>query len=117
MTGNFSRSRRRSSQETAVDRSWTDPNSGGPLMDRSGNVIGVIQSKLNALLMAPQLGAIPENISFALKGSMLTEFLDWVGTEYQTGLTDKNLSVTQIRQQAETFTAMIECIRVEEAPD
>jgi serine protease Do len=92
-------------------------NSGGPLMDRSGNVIGVMQSKLNALLMAPQLGAIPENISFALKASILTEFLDWVGTTYQTGLPDKNLSVTQIRQQAEAFTAMIECIRVEEAPD
>jgi S1-C subfamily serine protease len=93
-------------------------NSGGPLMDRSGNVIGVIQSKLNALLMAPSLGAIPENISFALKASILSEFLDWVGTTYQTGLPDKNLSVTQIGQQAEAFTAMIECIRgVEEAPD
>src|SRR5262245_39100347 len=58
MTANSSRSRRRYSRETAV----------GPLMDRSGNVIGVIQSKLNALLMAPQLGPIPENISFCSKG-------------------------------------------------
>jgi len=55
--------------------------------------------------------------SFALKASILTEFLDWIGTTYQTGLPDTNLSVTQIRQQAQTFTAMIECIRVEEAPD
>ena len=74
----------------------------------------MIQSKLNAFLMAPQLGAIPENISFALKASMLTEFLDEPPTS---GLTDKNLSVTQFRQQAEAFTVMIECIRVEEAAD
>lgn len=51
-------------------------NSGGPLLDRSGNVIGVVSSKLNALKMAQASGDFPQNVNFAIKGNVLAGFLE-----------------------------------------
>ena len=42
-------------------------NSGGPLVDVSGAVIGVAVSKLNALIVAKLTDDIPQNINFAIK--------------------------------------------------
>jgi S1-C subfamily serine protease len=42
-------------------------NSGGPLLDMRGQVIGVVVSKLNASQVARQTGDIPQNVNFAVK--------------------------------------------------
>lgn len=42
-------------------------NSGGPLVDAEGNVIGIIVSKLNALTVLAKQEYIPENVNFAIK--------------------------------------------------
>src|SRR5208283_1893121 len=51
-------------------------NSGGPLLDQNGNLVGVVSSKLNALKVAIQDGDLPQNVNFAIKSAMLTTFLD-----------------------------------------
>ncbi|MGG5812296.1 S1C family serine protease [Falsiroseomonas sp. CW058] len=50
-------------------------NSGGPLLDMGGNVVGVIVSKLNAQRVAQRTGDIPQNVNFAVKGSEAMDFL------------------------------------------
>jgi serine protease Do len=50
-------------------------NSGGPLLDQYGNVIGVVVAKLNAGRIAEIVGDIPENVNFAIKGSEVVAFL------------------------------------------
>jgi S1-C subfamily serine protease len=50
-------------------------NSGGPLLDMGGNVVGVIVSKLNAQRIAQRTGDIPQNVNFAVKGSEALDFL------------------------------------------
>ena len=40
-------------------------NSGGPLFDQSGHVIGVVTSKLSPLWTAVHLGDLPQNVNFA----------------------------------------------------
>ena len=50
-------------------------NSGGPLLDRGGTVVGVVTSKLNAQRIAQRTGDIPQNVNFAVKGSEAIEFL------------------------------------------
>jgi hypothetical protein len=50
-------------------------NSGGPLLDMGGNVVGVIVSKLNAQRVAQRTGDIPQNVNFAVKGSEALAFL------------------------------------------
>ncbi len=51
-------------------------NSGGPLFDRFGNIVGVVVSKLNAIRIASATGDIPQNVNFAIKASVATAFLD-----------------------------------------
>lgn len=54
-------------------------NSGGPLLDERGNVVGVVTAKLDALKFAAKSGDIPQNVNFALKAGLLTVFLDGNG--------------------------------------
>ena len=49
-------------------------NSGGPLLDTSGHLVGVVAEKLNALRFAKATGEIPENINFAIKTGSLRIF-------------------------------------------
>lgn len=51
-------------------------NSGGPLLDSQGHVIGVVVSKLNAAKIAQMTGGdIPQNVNFAIKGLEAATFL------------------------------------------
>ena len=50
-------------------------NSGGPLLDLSGNVVGIITSKLNAQRVAQRTGDIPQNVNFAVKAEEALAFL------------------------------------------
>jgi addiction module HigA family antidote len=43
----------------------------GPLIDASGNVMGVVESKLNAVKVAQITGDIPQNVNFAIKANTL----------------------------------------------
>ena len=51
-------------------------NSGGPLFDRNGNVVGVVVAKLDAMSIASATGDIPQNVNFAIKASAAVAFLD-----------------------------------------
>ena len=42
-------------------------NSGGPLFDEAGNVVGVVLSKLDAVKVAKITGDLPQNVNYAIK--------------------------------------------------
>ena len=84
-------------------------NSGGPLLDASGNVMGVVVSKLNALKVAESTGDVPQNVNFAINANVLSSFLDAVGVDYKTGGVGAALSTQEIARRAQAFTVLIEC--------
>ena len=51
-------------------------NSGGPLCDENGNLIGMVESTLNPLAMAKFEGEIPQNVNYAVKSSYILPLLD-----------------------------------------
>ena len=59
-------------------------NSGGPLIDTSGNVVGVVAAKINALKFAKVTGDFPQNINFAVKTGAVRDFLDNSAVPYRT---------------------------------
>ena len=58
-------------------------NSGGPVLDAAGNVIGVVASKLDAVHAARSTGDVPQNVNFAIKGALVRGFLDIHGVDYR----------------------------------
>jgi S1-C subfamily serine protease len=50
-------------------------NSGGPLLDGAGAVIGVVTMRLGDLAMLTQSGALPQNVNYAVKGELLRSVL------------------------------------------
>jgi len=53
-------------------------NSGGALLDEHGNVVGIVSAKLNAAAALAASGALPENVNYAVKSSLLLGFLESV---------------------------------------
>lgn len=52
-------------------------NSGGPLFDDAGEVMGVVNSTLNPLaVMRRTAGGLPQNVNFAVKSSVIKSFLE-----------------------------------------
>jgi TPR repeat protein len=86
-------------------------NSGGPLLDMSGNVVGVVVSKLDALKVAEATGDIPQNVNFAIKDSVARAFLDAKGVEYETASSDQELTAAEVGERATGFTVLVECWR------
>jgi len=50
-------------------------NSGGPLIDMHGRVIGIVTGKLNALAVFQRSGNLPENVNYAIKSRLITALL------------------------------------------
>ena len=59
-------------------------NSGGPLLDTSGQIVGMVAAKLHALKFVRATGNIPENINFAIKTGAIRDFLDNSVVPYET---------------------------------
>lgn len=66
---------RNNEQQYQISAPVQPGNSGGPLLDMAGHVVGVIVSKLNAQRIAQQTGDIPQNVNFAVKGTEALDFL------------------------------------------
>lgn len=84
-------------------------NSGGPLLDMSGNVVGIVFSKLNALKVARTTEDIPQNINFAIKASVAANFLDAGGFAYATGQPGKEMAVPDVVERAKSFSVEVRC--------
>jgi S1-C subfamily serine protease len=84
-------------------------NSGGPLLASTGEVVGVVAAKLNALKVAKATGDIPENINFAIKTGALRDFLDNSVVPYQTSDARNELKTADITSNARAFTLLISC--------
>jgi len=85
-------------------------NSGGPLINKSGGVIGVIQSKLNAIKLARFTGDIAQNVNFAVNGKQLIKLLDESGVKYSPSkLEEKAMSTPDIADRATKYTVQVMC--------
>jgi S1-C subfamily serine protease len=95
-------------------------NSGGPLLDLEGRVVGVVVGKLDALKVASVTGDIPQNVNFAIKAGVVRSFLDAsgvapsVGGARRVGPTAETAypipqSPATVGADAKAFTVLVEC--------
>jgi S1-C subfamily serine protease len=88
-------------------------NSGGPLLDAHGHVVGVIVAKLNAARVATMLGGdIPQNVNFAIKGTQASAFLREHNVEPAlAGSFGPEMSAADVGRLADPSTLFLQCFR------
>lgn len=69
-------------------------NSGGPLIDLAGRVVGVVTAKLNAVAVADLTGDIPQSINFAIRPDAAAKFLTDNGIDFRRA--DESVPLTSV---------------------
>jgi hypothetical protein len=85
-------------------------NSGGPLLDAAGHVIGVVTAKLDAVAIAKRTGDIPQNVNFAIKAQVLRALLKANSVQFDEAASDRTLETADIAELARAFTVQLECV-------
>ena len=86
-------------------------NSGGPVLDSSGRIIGVAVSTMSTVKLANYTGAIPQNVNYAIKAPAVRALLESYEVPFQTAKTSETLDVPSIAARARSYTAQVECTR------
>jgi hypothetical protein len=83
-------------------------NSGGPLLDEWGNVVGVVVSRL----ALDGTSVAPQNVNFAIKAGTVVEFAERAGVSLsfsQTGPGANPVKMPDVAERASQFTVPITC--------
>ncbi len=87
-------------------------NSGGPVLDTTGRVMGVAISELNGLALATLTGgALPQNVNFATKADTARDYLAGIEVKLDEGTGSANLDPASVAELARGFTVKVECWR------
>jgi S1-C subfamily serine protease len=86
-------------------------NSGGPLLDESGLIIGVVVAKLNAAAVFEITGDIPQNVNFAIAPTTLRGFLESAGARYAAAERRPSRRVEDIVSASRSATVHLQCSR------
>ena len=85
--------------------------SGSPVMDKKGNVVGMVSMKLSDSKMAKATGSVGQNVNFAVNGQTVKAFLDASKVQYKTGggFFSREKSNADIAEEARKWTVLVEC--------
>lgn len=84
--------------------------SGSPVLNKKGDVIGVVSAKLSDAKMAKTTGQVGQNINFAVSGQTLKAFLDTNKVDYSTSrMFTLDKSTADQADQARKWTVVVEC--------
>ena len=83
-------------------------NSGGPVIDDRGLVIGVVVSKLDALKVVRATGDIPQNVNFAIGLRSIQTFLESQNTKYVVEA-DGTRDISAASERASMSTVRVIC--------
>jgi S1-C subfamily serine protease len=84
-------------------------NSGGGLIDKSGNLVGLVVSKLDVLRLAAITGDMAQNVNFAVKPEVIKSFLDTNNIRVSAIDSGSRLEPEVLAQRAREFTVKLEC--------
>jgi serine protease Do len=86
-------------------------NSGGPLLDMSGRVIGVVVAQLDAMARMQTDRSVPQNVNFAIQSPIVINFLSAKGVtpNLDNSSTGAQRPPSEVADMAKKFTVQIYC--------
>jgi len=84
-------------------------NSGGPVVDERGQVVGVVVAKLNALAVARAGGDIPQNVNFAIKSAEAISFMEVNGVTTASNAGASRLAGPDLAERLRDSSVLIMC--------
>jgi serine protease Do len=84
-------------------------NSGGPVINAAGQVVGVVVAKLDAAAVAEVYDDIPQNVNFAIRGEIAKLFLSQNGVDPVIAEASAAVSPEILAEMAQGFTRLITC--------
>ena len=94
-----------------LDAAVQPGNSGGPIYDSSGNIVGVIISQLDKLKVAKAIGSLPENVNFGIKASTVRQLLTSSGLPSKKSERTDEKSTEQLAEIAQNQALMVMCLQ------
>ena len=91
-----------------IDAAIQKGNSGGPIFDQRGNVLGVAVSKAPLKYILEKYDTIPENINFGIKSSVVRNFLESNGIKLVKPNNEK-ISRTELSKKIINSTVFLSC--------
>lgn len=82
-------------------------NSGGPLVDSYGLVVGIVTARLARRADGP----MPENVNFALRAEIARNFLLIAGLSVEDEVASVQVSDQAIARAANAYTVLVKCVR------
>ena len=92
-----------------IDAAVQPGNSGGPIYDENGNVVGVVVAQLNKRKFEKIIGSMPENVNFGIKASTVRQFLTSSGLPTKWSDKSKPVSTKHLAKIAKRQTVMVVC--------
>ena len=87
-------------------------NSGGPVMNRNGEIVGVVVETANDEFFRERRGTAVQNLNFAIRDSIARTFLDTNNVDYVLNTAEsESRSVADIAEAAQQYTGIIKCYR------
>ena len=96
------------SRHIQLDAPSQPGNSGGPVLDSSGHVVGVI-SHILSKKYADKSGHIAQNVNFAVKSYLVEGFLSSNNVLFEKAESIEKYELPDIAEKAERFTVLVEC--------
>lgn len=84
-------------------------NSGGPVLNGAGQVVGVVVARLSDSYTMKSYGTVPQNVNFAIRGEIAKLFLAQNGVEPVVLSNGAALAPEDLAEVAEGFTRLIIC--------
>jgi hypothetical protein len=78
-------------------------------VDETGNVVGVVVAKLDAVAVANETGDLPQNVNFAVSPAMLQAFLSDYGVKHNAPIVSFKQSSETIAKKLQSASFLIHC--------